>query len=322
MRKIWYNGKVLDESEAKLSIYDSALMFGDMVFEMTRSFNKQHFMLHEHLKRLQRSMRCLSINCEVSFTTLEKACHLITEANSYEMRDDDEHRLMINVSRGILSIYSGVVGVQQGPTVMITDFPLKWTVRGFGKLYDEGVNAVIPSQRAIPSRYLDPKLKHRSRLHLQVANIEVSKYTGDNNWALLLDEDGFIAEGTGDNFFIVKDGVVYTPEGRDILRGVSREYVIALCGMLSIECIEKNIEPYDVLDADEAFMTGTPFCILPVTQLNHKCIGSSSIGYYTKLLLDEWGNSVGVDIIKQIKLWNTTSTDSLNVTPYMFKEMS
>ena len=134
-----------------------------------------------------------------------------------------------------------------------------------GSLFDIGINAVITSQRAIPASLMDPKIKNRSRLFYLMANIEASQFKGDNNWALLLGTDGFITEGTGDNFFIIKDGVVITPEGRDVLRGVSREYVMnELCSELNIPVIEKNIEPYDVYNADEAFMTGTPFCIYPL----------------------------------------------------------
>ena len=112
-----------------------------------------------------------------------------------------------------------------------------------------------------------------------MANIEVSEVSGSNNWALLLDDDGFISEGTGDNFFIIKDGVVISPEGRNILRGISRQYVIdELCPQLGLTCVERNFEPYDVYTADEAFMTGTPFCALPVTSLNGLDIGNGKPG--------------------------------------------
>lgn len=86
----------------------------------------------------------------------------------------------------------------------------------------------------------------------------------------------------------MKNKVVVTPEGRNILRGISRDYVFELCGELGLRCIEKNIEPYDVYTADEAFMTGTPFCILPVTQLNCINIGDARMGNITRMLLDKW----------------------------------
>lgn len=320
-RVVWFNGQFVPESEAKISIYDSALMFGDMVFEMTRSFNKKQFKLRQHLERLYASIKYLRIPITMSIEEMEKHCYETIEINEPVFEPDDEHRLMIDVSRGILSIYEGVVGIHQGPNIIIADFPLRWTVAGMGKLYDTGINAVITSQRAIPAYLLEPKVKNRSRIHYLMANIEASLFEGDNNWALLLDPDGFIAEGTGDNFFIVKDSVIITPEGRNILRGISRAYIFELASKLKIPCIEKNIEPYDVITADEAFMTGTPFCILPVSSLNSIPIGDAPMGRITRLLLDTWSNEVGVDIVEQIKKWDAERNNHLpkGPSPYSFK---
>lgn len=156
-----------------------------------------------------------------------------------------------------------------------------------------------------------------------MANIEVSKVEGDNNWALLIDPDGFIAEGTGDNFFMVKDGVVITPEGRNILRGISRDYVIEIAKELNIPAIEKNIEPYDVYTADEAFLTGTPFCILPTTQLNGQDIGDGKMGEITRRLLKKWSENVGLDIEAQIRKYGQDIQSNKNIsapTPYQFKK--
>lgn len=319
-RLVYFNGKFVPEAEAGISIYDSALMFGDMVFEMTRSFNKKQFKLREHLERLYTGIKILRIPLKISIGEMEKLCYEVIEKNAPLFNDDDEHRLMINVSRGPLSIYAHVFNGKLEPTVVIADFPLKWTVIGMGKLFNTGINAVIPSQRTIPAYLLDPKIKNRSRIYYQMANIEVSQYKGNNNWALLLDPDGFIAEGTGDNFFIVKDGIIITPEGRNILRGLSRAYIFELAKELNLECVERNIEPYDVYTADESFMTGTPFCLLPVTSLNNISIGNKKMGKVTKMLLDKWGKNVGVDIAKQIKRYNKILQKSRAgaPTPYSF----
>lgn len=321
-RVVYVNGELVPESEARISIYDSALMFGDMVFEMTRSFNKVQFKLREHLERLYASIKMVHIPITMTIDEMEAACQQTIEANEPGFAADDEHRLMIDVSRGLLSIYEdNVSGVHKGPNVIIADFPLRWTVASMGPLFDKGINAVIPSQRAIPSHLMDPKIKNRSRLFYLMANVEVSNWEGDNNWALLLDPDGFITEGTGDNFLIVKDGVIVSPEGRNILRGISRDYVMnELAPQLGLKCIEKNIEPYDVLTADEAFMTATPFCILPVTSLNGTKIGDGK-GEITQRLLDTWSSNVGVDIAQQIQTWGQTKAArmSQSPSPYSFK---
>lgn len=319
-RVVWMNGKLVPESEAKISIYDSALMFGDMVFEMTRSFNKEQFKLREHLERLYASMKYVHIDIPMTIEEMEQAVYDTIEANEPMFNDDDEHRIMIDVTRGLLGIYQGIEGLESGANVIIADFPLKWTVSSMGHLFDEGINAVITSQRAIPASLLEPKVKNRSRIHYLMANIEASKMKGKDNWALLLDPDGFIAEGTGDNFFIVKDNKIITPEPRNILRGVSREYIFELSNQLGLECIEKNIETYDVMVADEAFMTGTPFCLLPVTRLNSNDIGDGKMGKVTKLLLDTWSDNVGLDVVEQIKHYSKIhNVDSDAPSPYNFK---
>ncbi len=315
------NGQYVLENEAKISIYDSALMFGDMVFEMTRSFNKKQFKLREHLERLYSSIKYVQIPLQMSIDEMEKACIDTIKKNEPFFEANDEHRLMINVSRGPLSIYTEIFNGKLEPNVIIADFPLKWTVASMGPLFDSGINAVIPSQRAIPAYLLDPKIKNRSRLHYMMANIEVSNWPGENNWALLLDPDGFIAEGTGDNFFMVKNNKIITPEPRNILRGISREYIFELSKELGLESVEKNIEAYDVMTADEAFMTGTPFCILPVTKLNGIKIGSGKRGIITNKLLNQWSKNVGVDIEQQIKMWssNMMNKKQNSPTPYQFK---
>ena len=322
-RVVFFNNKLIPELDARVSIYDSALMFGDMVFEMTRSFNKKQFKLSEHIERLYIGLKILEIPIQYSQNELEEICNNVIEANEPLFEEDDEHRLMINVSRGPLGIYSHLFPENTGATVIVADFPLKWTVASMSQYYDRGINSVIPSQRAIPSTLMDPKIKNRSRMWYQMANIEVSKVEGDNNWALLIDPDGFIAEGTGDNFFMVKDGVVITPEGRNILRGISRDYVIEIAKELNIPAIEKNIEPYDVYTADEAFLTGTPFCILPTTQLNGQDIGDGKMGEITRRLLKKWSENVGLDIEAQIRKYGQDIQSNKNIsapTPYQFKK--
>ena len=317
-RLVFFNGKFIKESEAKISIYDSALMFGDMVFEMTRSFNKKQFLLEEHIERLFAGLDILEIDPKLNKNDLKNICEKVQLLNENLFEKDDEHRLMINISRGPLGIYGGRVSdLKKEPTIVVADFPLRWTLTGMSRFYESGINCVIPSQRAIPATLMDPKIKNRSRMWYQMANIEVSKYQGDNNWALLIDPDGYITEGTGNNFFIVKDEEIISPEGRNILRGTRRKYIFDLAKQLDINCYEKNIEPYDVASADEAFITGTPFCLLPVTHFRYQAIGDGKFGKITKLLLDKWSSNVGLDIKEQIINFDLNHNQKLeSSTPY------
>jgi|TARA_B110000444_G_scaffold193947_1_gene184186 branched-chain amino acid aminotransferase len=321
-RVVYQNGKYVDEKDARVSIFDSALMFGDMVFEMTRSFNQKQFMLREHLERMYVGIKILRIPMKLTIDELEKICYETIEKNKDAFEPHDEHRLLINVSRGPLGIYSSIFDNKLEPTVIVADFPLKWTVAGMDTLIDEGINAVVTSQRAIPASLMEPKIKNRSRMWYQMANIEASLFEGKNNWALLLDTDGFIAEGSGDNIFFVKDGVVYTPEPRNILVGISRNYIFELCEQLNIKCVEKNLETYDAYTADESFMTATPFCLLPVTKFNGLNIGSGKLGEITQKLHDQWSKNVGMDIFKQIRDYSSECKKLNNnqPTPYVFSQ--
>ena len=139
-RKVFFNGDLVFECEAKISIYDSALMFGDMVFEMTRSFNKKQFKLEEHIERLFVGLNILEIKIPYSKKDLIKICNDVVEANEPIFEKDDEHRLMINVSRGPLNIYKHLFDDDYESTVIVADFPLRWTVSDMAKYYKEGTN--------------------------------------------------------------------------------------------------------------------------------------------------------------------------------------
>ena len=320
-RVVFFNGELVPESEARISIYDSALMFGDVAFEMTRSFNKKQFKLREHLARLLASARWLRIPLKMSVDELERACHEVVEANEPMFERDDEHRLMIDVTRGLLGIYANRVAGHVGTNIIIADFPLRWTVQDSAHLYAEGIDAVVPSQRMIPASLLEPKAKNRNRIHYLMANIELSQYSGKNAWAVLLDPDGFITEGTGSNFLIIKDDTLISPEPRNILRGISRDYVIELAKQIGLSFKETNIEPFDVMEADEAYFTCTPFCLVPAVKFNGQNIGDGKIGPVYDRLIKQWGDNVGVDILGQIQGWagKRKGREPVGTTPYSFQ---
>lgn len=305
----YVDGEFVNHKEAKVSIYDSALMFGDMVFEMMRTFNHKHFLLEEHIDRLYMGLKYIKITPSVSRDEMIKIYYEVMDRNSHLFDEKEEMRPLVNVSRGILPIYHDVYGHSLRPNLTISVFPLRWTIGCHYKNYTEGINLYLASQRAIPASLLEPKVKNRSRLHYQMANLEMRELKR-SGWALLLDTDNFIAEGTGSNIFLIKDDKIFTPEPRNILRGISRDYVIQLGRDLGFEVIEKNLDLYDVYHADEAFLTSTPYCIVPATSINSVPIGEGKPGSLTKRLIKAWGEKVGVDIIEQVKYYQETGTQS------------
>ena len=300
-RVVYFNGEFVPEAEARISIFDSALMFGDMVFDMTRSFNGVQFALREHIDRIYAGVKMLRIPIEMTPDQMEQAVHETIEANKPAFGEKDEHRIMIDVTRGPLSMYARVFGGKIQPNVVISDFPVKWTVAPLTPLYDTGVHAVFPAQRMIPADLLEPKIKNRSRIHYLMANLDVSLVDDPTAWALLLDPDGFIAEGTGSNFFMVRDGKLLTPEPRNILRGIRRRHTIELARKMGIEVIECNLVRYDAINADEAFFTSSGFTLMPCVKVQGCPLGDGAPGPVTRKMIAAWNDLVGLDFIAQAR---------------------
>jgi branched-chain amino acid aminotransferase len=301
-RQVYLNGQFVPESEARISIFDSALMVGDMIFEFTRTFNGQPFHLPAHLERLYTGLKILEIECGLSLAEMEAATRQTVEINRPHFPAGVDFQIVHNVSRGPVGYYPLLFPAEARPTVAINTWLMTFQLGALAGAYDRGVHAVTPRQPALPARLVDPKIKSRSRIYYQIADLQAKKID-PQGWALLLDEAGFITEGTRANFFIVKAGQLLTAEPRNILRGVTRQQVLALAREVGLPCRETNIEPYDVITADEAFFTGTSFSILPATRFNGQPIGNGRPGPITERLIGAWNELVGVDIKAQARMF-------------------
>ena len=299
-RKVYFNGQYIEESEARVSIFDSALMYGDMCFEMTRTYKHKPFRMRDHLERLYAGLKIAEIDCGLTIDEMEKATNDLINFNINCFAEDMDMQIMHNVSRGPLPIYESVFERGLEPTVTINTWPLITNMAGSADKYETGVHSVIVPQQSVPARILDPKIKNRSRMFYQIANLQAERLE-PGAYPLLTDEDGFITEGTGNNFFIVKNGELFTPEGRNILRGVSRGTVIDIAKDLGIPCHETNLETYDVNAADEAFVTSTTVFAIPVTRFNFQPVGDGKVGPMVKSITDAFSENVGVDIVAQAK---------------------
>ena len=227
---------------------------------------------------------------------------------------------MIDVTRGPLSMYARVFDGKIEPTIIISVFPVKWTIAPLTPLYDSGVHAVIPSQRIIPADLLEPEIKNRSRLHYLMANLDVSLLNDPTAWALLMDPDGFLAEGTGSNFFLVANGELLTPEPRNILRGTRRKCTMQLAREMGIPVRECDLNAYDAITADEAFFTSTAFTLMPCTKINGITLGDGTVAAVTSRLIAAWNQLVGLDFIGQAKPYQAEMGDDAytGTTTYRF----
>jgi branched-chain amino acid aminotransferase len=170
----------------------------------------------------------------------------------------------------------------------------------YARFYAEGKAVVTSLYRSIPPQCFEQRCKNRSRLPHFLSKLDARRLD-PQAFALMLDLEGFVTEGTGANIFFVLDGILSTPTTRDILVGVSRQYTIELAGRLGIRVREADLTLYEAYNAEEAFWTTTSYCILPVSRIDGRRIGSAWPGPAASRLLELWSREVGVDIVGQAR---------------------
>jgi len=302
-RIVYFNGRYVPETEARLSIYDTALVMGDMAFEVTRTVSGRPFRLDDHLQRLFHSMAALQIDAGVSREEL----HTITEEtlarNLPTEAPDVDWNIIHNVSRGPARGFTeAFASDQRRPTVLVSCFPLIEKLAALAPAYEAGIDVVIPQQRSIPGELLDDSLKTRSRLHYQLANLQAEAMSA-GAWAVLTDPAGNLTEGTSGNVFLVRHGALYTPRAENLLPGITRQIVIDLAQRAGTDFFEADISVAAALQADEIFMTSTSIGVLHVRRFAERLIGAGGIGPVTAHLRSALSEAVGVDFAAQAQLY-------------------
>ncbi|HWB07963.1 MAG TPA: aminotransferase class IV [Pirellulales bacterium] len=298
---VYLNGRLLPASQARLAIFDAGVVMGATVTEMTRTFGRQPFRLQEHLDRLFRSLRYVRFALGESKEDLARISHEVAAHNAALLPEWGELGLIQFVTAGEVSAYAGFAPTADRPaagcTVCVHTFPLGWHL--WAEKMRRGAHLVTPSVRHVPPQCVDPKIKYRSRMHYYLAEQE-AKLVDPAASALLLDLDGNVTETSAANFLFVERGTIVSPTTRNTLPGVSRAVVIELAAQLGIGFVERDSQTYHVINADEAFLTSTPYCLMPVTRINGIPIGDGKPGPIFRRLLDAWSQLVGVDIERQI----------------------
>lgn len=294
-RLVYLSGEMVPEAEAKISIFDSAVMLGDSVTESTRTFCHEPFRLDDHISRLFRSMKVARIIPGHSPKELTQITLNVLDANRSAMGDDDDCWIVHNISRGMLK--HGPSAAQANPaTIMI--FTNYLDLRGWAKYYTEGCHAVTPISRVVPAQSLDARIKNRSRLSYTIADAE-ARLVDPAAQCVILDVDGYVSENKGGNVFAVINGVVCTPTTENCLAGISRQTVLELAQAAGFPTRECRLQMYDLYSADEVFFTSTPYCIMPATQFNGLPVADGNVGPVTKQLLSAWSDLVGMNIASQ-----------------------
>ena len=295
-RKVYISGDIVPEVDAKISIFDSAVLLGDTVTESTRTFNFKPFKLDEHLERLYKSFKLTRIDPQMTIEEMKKVSLELLEINKDNYKANEDCWLVHNISRGH-SITGGNPALQVSkPTVMIYTQPMNLVL--WAPFYTKGCHAVTPPTRMVPSQSLDARIKNRSRLFYTLAEIE-AKLVDPDAQSVILDIHGNVAENKGGNIFMIKDGKLITPTTANCLEGLTRNSTMEIARSLDIEVIEAVIQSYDLATSDEMFITSTPYSIMPATKFNGMPIADGNVGPITKKLIQGWSDRGGVDIIKQ-----------------------
>lgn len=291
---VFFNGQLVPEKDVGISIRDRGFIYGDAVFDATRSFNGRTFKLREHIHRLYNSLRYLRIDPGLSPEEMERRSLEVVNHNYPLLPSGQDMWVMQRVSRGVEPTEPGMPA---RPTVLIESHAIPFARRA--SLYRDGISVITPSVPRIPPRFLSPRAKTHNYLNLIMGDLEVQD-TDPNGWAVLLDEEGNLTEGRGSNVFLVKDGAVATPQGRFVLEGITRGVVMELAQGLGLPVSETDLDLYDAYTADEAFLTSTSLCICPISKVNGAPIGEGQVpGPVTQQLMAAFSDLAGMDYVEQ-----------------------
>jgi branched-chain amino acid aminotransferase len=278
MTQININGKMYSRADARISVYDHGLLYGDGVFEGIRVYSSKVFRLHEHIERLYESAKHIFL--EVPWSR-EKMMEEVQRTVAVNQKVDGYIRLIITRGAGSLGLDPGKCSDPQ--IIIIVDdislYPAKY--------YDEGLEVVTASVIRNHPNALSPRVKSLNYLNNILAKIEAVRAGCQE--AIMLNHGGELAECTGDNIFLVKHGVLRTPPSdAGILEGVTRNAVIELAEAAGITVQQMALTRHDVYAADECFLTGTAAEVIPVVECDGRPIGTGKPGPITRDLLNRF----------------------------------
>lgn len=293
----YLKGEFVPYSQCVLPIHDLGIVIGAAVTDFFRTFHQQPYRIEDHTSRFYRSCKYARIEPPVSPEESDAISRKLIEHNS-KLAPDQELGLVYYMTAGENPIYAGAAGrpKELTPSYVQHTFPIQFSL--FQDVFRKGVHCVTPSPRHWPPQCLSSKIKNRNRLHMWIGDQEVQQLD-PNAMAVYLDINGNITETGGSNFVIFRDGKVVSPRRPNILWGISLTVLEEILGEMGIPFLEEDIQTYDVINADEAWLPTTPYCLGPVVRINGVPIGDGKPGPMWRRVLDHWSRIVGKDIYRE-----------------------
>lgn len=270
--KIWLDGELVEQNEAKISVFDHGLLYGDGVFEGIRVYNGRVFRLEEHIRRLFDSAKAIVL--KLPWTAEEVCQHTVDTVNANGLTDG---YVRLVITRGV-----GSLGINPFTCERPSMFIIASSISLYPpEYYKTGLDLITCATRRPAPAALMPQVKSLNYLNNVMAKIEAIQ--ADALEAVMLNEQGFVAECTGDNLFIIRDGELLTPPVSDgALNGITRQVILELAEQLGVPSNEQRMTRYDIFTADECFLTGTAAEVIPVVSLDRRVIGDGSPGVLSK----------------------------------------
>lgn len=283
--KVYIDGQFFDEADAKISVFDHGLLYGDGVFEGIRMYHNRIFKLREHLERLFNSAKAILLDIPMSLDELTKACIATCQANGLR---DGYIRLIVTRGRGTLGLDPRRC---PRPSVIV----IASTIQLYPvEYYETGLTIVTVPTTRNPTNSVNPAIKSLNYLNNILARIEANNAGVEE--AILLNSEGFVAECTADNVFVVRKGRLMTPPlSAGALHGITRETVLDCAAELGIPSSEPNLSRYEVYIADEMFITGTAAEMVPVVKVDGRVIGTGKPGPITRQLTEAFRKRTQAD---------------------------
>ena len=280
--KVWIDGKLYDKADAKVSVYDHGLLYGDGVFEGIRVYNGRIFERDAHLDRLWDSAKAIRLPIPMSKEQLTAAMEETVRANGFK-----DCYIRAVVTRG-----PGDLGIDPRKSPRPSVFVIADLIAIYPReVYEKGISIITASVVRNHPNALSARIKSLNYLNNVLAKIEANDAGASE--AVMLNHVGNVSECTAENIFIVRGGEVQTPTATDgILEGVTRKVMLELCRRQQIPCVEKVLQRHDLYVADECFLTGTGAEVMPVTKVDGREIGTAQVGPITRRLIDAFHRHV------------------------------
>lgn len=288
----YLDGEFVPDDELRIPADDAGFQWGHNIYDLLVTVEHEPYDLDEHVDRTFASCRAANIPLETTPEELGGVVREVVDRNVGDIGDAEDFMVFISVSGG-WNVYRGE---PESPRVIVSVEPIPYA--RMARDFVDGKRFVTSSYRQLSNESISPLIKHRSRMHFVLADIEAKRIDANAD-PLLLDGDGNVTETAIGNVFVVSDGVLYTPPRERVLPGVTRKTTLELARELGIPTAVEDLQLYDVYDAEEVFWANTSHFLVPITDVDGRTVGTGRPGPVTERLLDAHGERAGIDVVER-----------------------